>query len=89
MITTKKIALLLILAGICLPTAPMPFITEFHPQPGICLSSNFFGNLGNMMLAIGQLHIPYRYLFSSGVVLTCIGLGMLVLSSGRPLSSRD
>ena len=89
MITAKKIALLLILFGICLPTAPMPFITEFHPQPGICLSSNFFGNLGNMMLAMGEIHVPYRYLFSSGVVLTCIGLGMLVVSSGRPSSDKD
>ena len=88
MTTAKKTALLIILAGICLPTAAMPFITEFHPQPGICLSSNFFGNLGNMMVAISNTNIPYRYLFSSGTVLTCIGLGILVLTS-KPSSNKD
>ena len=88
----RKIAIIIVLVGICLPTATMPFITEFHPRPEICLTSNFFGNLGNMVVVFGGSHskavasntpfmsVPYRYLFSSGIVMICTGLAMLVLS---------
>ncbi len=54
MTKAKKIGIILILVGICLPTATLPFITEFHPQPEICLTSNFFGNMGNMVVALGS-----------------------------------
>jgi hypothetical protein len=59
MTKAKKIGIILILVGLCLPTATLPFITEFHPQPNICLTSNFFGNLGNMVVVFGakQLNI--------------------------------
>jgi hypothetical protein len=46
---TKKIGIVIILIGLCLPTATLPFISEFHPLPNVCLTSNFFGNLGNMV----------------------------------------
>ena len=49
----KKIGILLILLGICLPTATLPFITEFHPAPDICLTANFFQNMQNMEVALG------------------------------------
>jgi hypothetical protein len=42
---TKKIGIVIILIGLCLPTATLPFISEFHPLPNVCLTSNFFGNL--------------------------------------------
>ena len=96
---TKKMALFLIIAGICLPTATLPFITEFRPVPELCLTSNFFQNMGNMMVVLGRsgagietftagsgqatLAIPYRYLFSAGVLLACSGLGLLVIASGK------
>lgn len=97
MTLAKKIGIILILVGICLPTATMPFITEFRPQPDICLTSNFFANLGNMMVVIGAepagpgtpiqssmvnalVTVPYRYLFSSGVIIACIGVAIIVLS---------
>lgn len=103
MIKARKIGIILVLVGICLPTATLPFITEFNPQPEICLTSNFFGNLGNMVVLFGSsevnasgndaeaihnpwIAIPYRYLFSIGVVIVCTGLGMIVLSSGRAAS---
>ncbi len=44
----KKIGILIILIGLFLPTVTLPFITEFYPLPEVCLTSNFFGNLGNM-----------------------------------------
>ena len=75
-----KIGLILIIIGICLPTAALPFISEFRPHPELCLTSNFFTNMGNMMLAFGSSFvIPYRYLFALGVVLTCTGLGVIVV----------
>ncbi len=59
----KKIGIVLILVGLFLPTATLPFITEFHPQPDICLTSNFFANLGNMVVAFGtkQMNISGIY----------------------------
>ncbi len=50
----KKIGIVFILSGLFLPTATLPFITEFHLQPDICLTSNFFANLGNMVVAFGS-----------------------------------
>ncbi len=97
--TSKKIGIILILLGICLPTATMPFITQFKPVPELCLTSNFFQNLGNMVVVFGAapfnttvtdaaslsgaLAIPYRYLFSSGVILACIGAAIIVLFWGE------
>jgi len=96
---TTRIGLVLILIGICLPTATMPFITQFKPVPELCLTSNFFQNLGNMIvvfgsnnlnssvnnagLLAGSLSMPYRYLFSSGIILSCIGAGIIVLFFGN------
>ncbi|MBC8412448.1 hypothetical protein H8E50_02090 [bacterium] len=90
----KKISLIIILIGICLPTASAPFITEFKPHPDLCLSSSFFTNLGTMMVVFGAspagasagteipwITIPYRYLFSIGVILVCTGLGIMVWTS--------
>lgn len=93
----RKIGLIMILAGICLPTATLPFITEFKPVPELCLTSNFFQNMGNMIVIFGANKldiirgsttitfsptvIPYRYLFSLGVILVCTGLGMIVATS--------
>lgn len=59
----KKIGIVLILVGLFLPTATLPFITEFHPQPDICLASNFFGNFWNMVVAFGtkQMNIAGTY----------------------------
>ncbi len=97
--TSTKIGIILILAGICLPTATMPFITQFKPVPELCLTSNFFQNLGNMVVVLGAgplnttvsdasslsgvLAIPYRYLFSTGVILACIGAALIVLYWGK------
>ncbi len=99
MTKAKKIGIIILLVGICLPTATLPFITEFHPRPNICLTSNFFGNMGNMIVAFGTeqtgasgdtgtataplVAIPYKYLFALGVILTCTGIGIIVLSPGR------
>jgi len=99
MTIAKKTALIIILIGVCLPTATLPFISEFKPVPELCLTSNFFQNMGNMVVVIGGkgegfiaasgdrssglLSIPYRYLFSLGVVLVCSGLGFLVVVSGN------
>jgi hypothetical protein len=94
MSTSRKIGIIVLLIGICLPTATLPFITEFKPVPELCLTSNFFQNMGNMVVVFGAgnmsyvsdvsglLAIPYRYLFSIGVILTCIGCGTIVLSPG-------
>lgn len=99
MTAVRKIGIVLTLIGICLPTVTLPFIQEFHPLPDICLTSNFFSNLGNMIVTFGSDQavissgqvgtyqeagsgIPYRYLFSSGVLLTLIGIGMITLSVG-------
>ncbi len=59
----KKIGIVLILFGLCLPAATLPFITEFHPLPDVCLTSNFFGNMGNMVVALGtkQMNISNKY----------------------------
>jgi len=98
---SKKIGIVLLLIGICLPTATLPFITEFKPVPELCLTSNFFQNMGNMIVVFGSgymssvsdvsglLAIPYRYLFSSGVILACIGCGAIVLSGGSPSLKKD
>ena len=48
----KKIGIILILVGLFLPTATLPFITEFHPLPDVCLTSNFFHNMGNMEIVL-------------------------------------
>jgi hypothetical protein len=53
MTRAKKIGIFLIIAALLLPSAALPFITEYHPEPGICLTSNFFSNLGNMVVAFG------------------------------------
>ncbi len=100
--TTTKIGIILILVGICMPTATMPFITQFKPVPELCLTSNFFQNLGNMMVVLGSnlpsgdpiatsnaLTIPYRYLFSFGIILTCLGAGIIVLYSEKPASIKQ
>jgi hypothetical protein len=102
MTLSKKIGIILLLIGICLPTATLPFITEFKPVPELCLTSNFFQNMGNMVVVLGQDHvssqvsdvsgimaIPYRYLFSTGVILACIGCGTIVLSTGKSLSKNS
>ena len=79
MTTARKIGLILIIIGVCLPTAALPFISEFRPHPELCLTSTFFSNMGNMMLAISSSFIiPYRYLFAFGVVMVCTGLGVIV-----------
>jgi len=96
MTRAKKIGIILILIGICLPTATLPFITEFHPVPELCLTSNFLQNLGNMVVVFGSkqmqmtsgsanalISIPYRYLFSLGVILVCTGLGIITVTSGK------
>ncbi len=92
MSASRKTGIIVLLIGICLPTATLPFITEFKPVPELCLTSNFFSNMGNMIVVFGSgymssvsdvsglLAIPYRYLFSSGVILACIGCGTFVLS---------
>ena len=98
MTKAKKAALIIILVGICLPTATLPFITEFKPVPELCLTSNFFQNMGNMLVVFGTdkpsmtnggtsatvspPSIPYRYLFSLVVILVCTGLGIIVAMSG-------
>jgi hypothetical protein len=104
MTRAKKIGIFLIIAALLLPSATLPFITEYHPKPGICLTSNFFSNLGNMVVAFGTkqmnmsvagaetvysplIAIPYRYLFVLGVILGCIGIGILVLSSSKFLAA--
>lgn len=95
MTKAKKFGIILILVGICLPTATLPFITEFRPAPELCLTSNFFNNMGNMVVTFGRkqvdapdigsgnnlIAIPYRYLFALGVILTCTGLGTIVVSA--------
>jgi uncharacterized protein YjeT (DUF2065 family) len=101
MTKVRKIGIILILIGICLPTATLPFITEFRPVPELCLTSNFFQNLGNMVVVFGSkqmqmssghanalLSIPYRYLFSIGVILVCTGLGIITVTSGNISRSR-
>ena len=75
-----KIGLILVIVGACLPTAALPFITEFRPHPELCLTSNFFTNMGNMMLPLGSRVVPYRYLFSLGVIMACAGFGTIVIS---------
>ncbi len=94
--TSRKIALIIIIIGACLPAATLPFITEFRPVPELCLTSNFFANMGNMIVSIGRgsgpaaptgmvqsiISIPYRHVFSIGVVLVCSGLILLVASAG-------
>jgi hypothetical protein len=85
MTLAKKTGLILIIIGACLPTATLPFITEFHPHPELCLSSTILSNMGNMMLKFGtSLVIPYRYLFSLGVMLICTGLGIIVVYHPSP-----
>jgi len=100
--TTTKVGIILILIGICMPTATMPFITQFKPVPELCLTSNFFQNLGNMVVVFGgdlsqispgsvssSLTIPYRYLFSFGIILTCIGAAIIVLFSRASTSANS
>ncbi len=105
MTTAKKAGLIFILIGICLPTATLPFITEFKPVPELCLTSNFFQNMGNMIVVLGNnnagfasgnagaqaipFSIPYRYLFSLGVILVCTGLVILVLYSGGKTEKKE
>lgn len=48
----KKIGIILNLIGICLPTVTLPFISEFHPLTDVCLTSNFFHNMGNMKVVL-------------------------------------
>ena len=95
MTMTRKIGIILIIIGICLPTATLPFITEFRPAPELCLTSNFFKNMGNMVVAFGVqrigvsgndtgstvIAVPYRYLFSLGIVLVCAGLVAVVITA--------
>lgn len=102
MTKAKKIGIILALIGICLPSATLPFITEFKPVPELCLTSNFFKNMGNMVVVFGageidaavthagmlstSFAVPYRYLFSLGVILVCTGLSTVVLASGKKSS---
>jgi len=79
----RKMGIIMVLAGLCLPVVTMPYITEFRPQPDICLSSNFFGNFRNMIVTSPFLSIPYRYLFVLGINIACIGMATIVLSSGK------
>ncbi len=104
MTTARKIGILVTLIGLFLPTVTLPFIQEFHPLPEVCLTSNFFGNLGNMVVAVGSDQtvmtgeqagtfrnsdngIPYRYIFSSGVLLFLTGAGIVILSPGMKKNS--
>ena len=93
----RKTGIILIIVGFFLPTAVLPFITEFKPVPELCLTSNIFSNMGNMMVTFGRtegatvlsgrvsaaLSIPYRYFFSAGVTGFCAGLILVVLSWGN------
>ncbi len=85
MTLAKKIGLILIIIGACLPTATIPFISQYRPHPELCLTSDFFTNMGNMMLALSSSFvIPYKYLFALGVVLVCSGLGIIVVYHPSP-----
>ncbi|MBI4697673.1 MAG: hypothetical protein HY758_01820 [Nitrospirae bacterium] len=96
----KKIGIMLVLIGICLPTATLPFIIEYHPDENMCFSSNYFSNLGNMQITFGHpalqtnvgisgkdhgnaMMIPYKFAFSSGVILFLTGIGMIMLAPRR------
>jgi hypothetical protein len=96
--TVKKIGIVVVLIGLFIPTVTLPFIKEFHPLPNICLTSNFFGNLGNMVVSLGEstasssgltnvtdykFAIPYRYLFTTGVILFIVGIGIVTLSGSN------
>ena len=98
----KKIGIVLILVGVCLPSATLPFITQFKPVPELCLTSNFFQNMGNMVVVFGVdykemmsinaqplLSIPYRYLFAVGVILFCVGTGIILISPSNTSKKRD
>jgi hypothetical protein len=104
MTAIRKIGIIITLIGLCLPTVTLPFIHEFNPLPEVCLTSNFFGNLGNMVVVFGSDQafassghagayqkagngIPYRYIFSSGVLLTLTGIGVITLSAGTKRES--
>jgi len=80
----RRVGVITVLAGLCLPVITMPYITEFLPHPEVCLSSNFFGNFSNMIVNIPFISFPYRYLFSFGIIAACIGIGTVILSSDKP-----
>ncbi len=101
MTKTKKIGIILIIVGLCLPTATLPFISEFLPLPDVCLTSNFFHNMGNMEIVFrpekgdaagtnykAKIAIPYRYVFAFGIVLMFTGIGVITLSGNNKGKSK-
>lgn len=95
----KKIGIVLILVGLFLPIATLPFISEFHPLPDVCLTSNFFANLGNMVVVFGikQMNISGTYtgaMYSPLIAipykyLFALGVTLVCVGIGTIVLSRD
>jgi len=79
----KKIGIVLILIGLCLPIVSFAFVSEYYLRGGSTISDFLFLIPRMRMGCPGggpRGVIPYRYIFAFGVVLVFTGIGFIALS---------
>jgi len=69
----KKIGIILILVGICIPLISFVFAEGYS-------SSGFWYSVGEMYIDTGETTLPYKYLFSVGIISILTGIGFFVLA---------
>jgi hypothetical protein len=77
----KKIGIVLIIIGICLPLALLPFITGFKEGAG--LYNNTFGIKIVVTFAGKPVNIPYRIFVAMGVAFMFMGIWCIDMAKGR------
>lgn len=86
----KKVGILLILIGLCIPIISLGFVSKYHPRRGL------IGNLTKMELVIREdtpnsvyrilwktyerVAIPYKYIFAFGTIFIFTGIGLIIVS---------
>ncbi len=85
----KKIGIILLLAGVCLPFLAFPFVDNYSPHEGIV------DNIAQMEIVMREQKlivsggglklqeksaIQFKYIFTLGVVLILTGTGFIALS---------
>jgi hypothetical protein len=77
----KKIGIVLIIIGICLPLALSPFITGYKEGAG--LYNNIFGIKIVVAFAGKPVNIPYRIFVAMGVAFIFMGIWCIDMAKAR------
>ena len=83
----KKVGVVLIVIGICLPLTLAPFITGYKEGAG--LFNNLFGIKIMVALSNKVVNIPYRIFLAMGVAFIFMGIWCIDMAKARPRKDND